>query len=274
MRKDDVINTLTNIESSLTKLRKDVSIEGDHVNKRGIKDSTLGLCKSWFEETEPSLQRFSITDSVKEKYHALFTNLIGLALKKSRKMTYLKIIDNLLQDFKDELYIPIIKFSASIISVSHLTKILENATEPEKDYLNEALGCASHNFFRASVVLGWDAAVYRMHKVIEKLGFDEFNKKSEEMKNIDEGRFKRFKKSFHVQTLSDLSATVFDTDLLWVLEYWGLIDSNQHERLSICFTMRNNSAHPGEASISEENLSSFYSDLKNIIFANPKFKPE
>lgn len=272
MRKEDTLNTLTKIENSLTKLKKDISAEGDHVNKKGIKDSTLSLCKNWFEETELSLQRFSITDSMREKYHCLFTNLIKLALKKSRKMTYLKIIDDVLLNFKDELYIPVMKYSGNIISVSHLTKILEDATEQEKDYLNEALGCASHNFFRASIVLGWDAAAYRMHKVIEKLGFDEFNKKSEEMKNIDEGRFKRFKKSFHVQTLSDLSATVFDTDLLWVLEYWGIIDSNQHERLSICFTMRNNSAHPGEASISEENLSSFYSDLKIIIFANPKFK--
>jgi hypothetical protein len=111
-----------------------------------------------------------------------------------------------------------------------------------------------------------------MHKVIEKLGFDEFNKKSEEMKNINEGRFKRFKKSFNIHSLSELRATVFDNDLLWVLEYWGLIDSNQHDRLSACFTLRNNSAHPGEAPITEENLASFYSDLKNIVFDNPKFK--
>lgn len=272
MRKEDVIATLTKIENSLTKIKKDISSEKDHINKKSIKDSTLNLCKIWFEETEPTLSRFLIADTVKEKYHVLFTNLIRLALKKSRKMTYIKIIDNTLQDFKNDLYLPIMKFSGNIISISHLSKILENATDQEKDYLNEALGCASHNFLRASVVLGWDAAVYRMHKVIEKLGLDEFNKKSEEMKNIEDGRFKKFKKSFHVQTLNDLSATVFDNDLLWVLEYWGLIDSNQHDRLSVCFTMRNNSAHPGEAIISEENLSSFYSDLKNMIFDNPKFK--
>jgi len=35
--------------------------------------------------------------------------------------------------------------------------------------------------------------------------------------------------------------------------------------------MRNNSAHPGEAVISKENLLSFYSDLKTIIFDNSKF---
>jgi hypothetical protein len=92
------------------------------------------------------------------------------------------------------------------------------------------------------------------------------------MKSKCEGRFKRFQKSFGVNSLSELRATVFDTDLLWVLEYWELIDANQHERLSICFTMRNNAAHPGEAPITDVNLASAFSDLKNIIFDNPKFK--
>ena len=53
---------------------------------------------------------------------------------------------------------------------------------------------------------------------------------------------------------------------------WELIDANQHERLSICFTMRNNAAHPGEATITEPNLLSAFSDLKTIVFDNPKFK--
>jgi hypothetical protein len=164
------------------------------------------------------------------------------------------------------------KSAGKIVSVSHLAKILENATEEEKGYLEEALGCAGNGFFRASVVLGWCAAVHRMHKTVERLGFDEFNKKSDEMNKITDGRFKRFKKSFTVHSLSELRATVFDSDLLWVLEYWQLIDANQHDRLSICFTMRNNSGHPGEAPVTEENLASFYSDLKAFVFDNAKFK--
>jgi hypothetical protein len=36
--------------------------------------------------------------------------------------------------------------------------------------------------------------------------------------------------------------------------------------------MRNNSAHPGEAPISEINLASAFSDLKKIIFDNPNFQ--
>jgi hypothetical protein len=35
--------------------------------------------------------------------------------------------------------------------------------------------------------------------------------------------------------------------------------------------MRNNAAHSGEAPFTEENIKSFYSDLKEIIFDNPNF---
>ena len=51
-----------------------------------------------------------------------------------------------------------------------------------------------------------------------------------------------------------------------------LIDSNQHARLFSCFELRNHSAHPGEAPITEYNLASFFSDLNQIIFKNAKFK--
>ena len=122
------------------------------------------------------------------------------------------------------------------------------------------------------MVLVWSAGIHRMQKKVEKLGFNDFNEKSVEMKEIHHGRFKRFNKSFTIHSLSELKATVFDTDLLWILEYWGLIDANQHQRLAICFTMRNNAAHPGEAPITEINLASAFSDLKTIIFDNPKFQ--
>jgi hypothetical protein len=81
-----------------------------------------------------------------------------------------------------------------------------------------------------------------------------------------------FNKSFELVSISGLEATVFDNDLLWVLEYWGLIDSNQHDRLQICFTMRNNAAHPGDATTTEQNLASAFSDIKTMVFDNPNLK--
>jgi len=273
MRKEDAISALNTLENSLKQLKSSLSgIKSKYVARKEDQQIVRQVATKWFEDVEGLLIRFSISDDTKKKYHDLFSKLLSLSLTQSWKHTYLRTINDLLLDYKSDLLIPVLKSAGQIVAIGHLTKILENVTDEEEEYLNEALGCAGSGFFRASIVLAWSAAVHRMHKVIEKLGFDEFNKKTKEMKNIKEGRFKRFNKSFNVSSLSELRATVFDNDLLWVLEYWGLIDSNQHERLSICFTMRNNAAHPGEAPITEENLASFYSDLKKIVFDNPKFK--
>ena len=273
MRKEDVLANLESVEDSAKKLKVEIQqIKGENVYREPTKSAVRQLCNKWFEETEPVLPRFGVSEETKKKYHDFFSSLLELAVKTSRKATYLKIINQILSTLKDDLFLTVMKSAGKIVSVSHLAKILENATEEEKSYLEEALGCAGNGFFRASVVLGWCAAVHRMHKTVERLGFDEFNKKSDEMNKITDGRFKRFKKSFAVHSLSELRATVFDSNLLWVLEYWQLIDANQHDRLSICFIMRNNSGHPGEAPVTEENLASFYSDLKAFVFDNPKFK--
>jgi hypothetical protein len=273
MSKEEVIEYINELNKSLNSL-------GTYFDECKIefitKKETIGqaqlIAKKWFEDIEPILEQFGISEPIKNKYHDYFSQLLQLSLKTSRTKTYQKIIKEILTDFKDDILIVVMKSAGKITSIAGLIKILENATEEEKEYLDEALGCAKYGFYRASMVLVWSAAVHRMQKVVEKLGFSEFNKKSKEMKSKCEGRFKRFQKSFSVNSLSELRATVFDTDLLWVLEYWELIDANQHERLSICFTMRNNAAHPGEAPITDINLASAFSDLKNIAFDNPKFK--
>lgn len=273
MKKDELITCLDSLEGGLKKVRKELEyVTTSKVYNSKIRDTIKQLATSWFEDIEQLLQVYRIPNEIVTKYHSLFTDLLHSSLSASVKTTYIKTIDQILPDFRQYILVPIIKSAGNVSSLSNLERILQNTSEQERDYLQESIGCANHGYLRASVILAWSAAVHRMHKVVERLGFEEFNKKSEEMKKLTEGRFKRFNKSFHVQSLSDLSATVFDNDLLWVLEYWGLIDANQHERLSVCFTMRNNSAHPGEAPITEENIASFYSDLKKIIFDNPRFQ--
>ncbi|NMC80301.1 MAG: hypothetical protein GYA59_13150, partial [Chloroflexi bacterium] len=167
--------------------------------------------------------------------------------------------------------VPVQKHESLYAKFPSLESILINATGLEIDYLKEAIECANLGKKRAAVILGWCAAVNRLHLCIERDGFTKFNQASMQMSSIQTGRYKRFNKRFDIQNLSDLRMTVFDNDLLWGLEFLGLIDGNQHEKLEICFTMRNISAHPGEANITDENLLSFFSDINSLIFANPAF---
>ena len=73
------------------------------------------------------------------------------------------------------------------------------------------------------------------------------------MASQTQGRFKRFNKPQNVASMSELQM-VFDTDILWIIEGMGLIESNQHTRVRSCFDMRNHSAHPGEAPVTPHNL--------------------
>lgn len=152
-----------------------------------------------------------------------------------------------------------------------LYSILDFLTDEEKPAMIEALECATNGYLRASIVLGWAAAIYRMHRVVEKMGFDVFTKKSQEMVQSQVSHFKHGKAVNTVRNMSDLEANVPDGNLLWVLEYCEIIDSNQHKRLEGCSIFRNTSAHPNSTKITRDNVKSFYSDLKNLVFENPKF---
>ena len=64
---------------------------------------------------------------------------------------------------------------------------------------------------------------------------------------------------------------VFDSDVLWVIEGMQLIDSNERTRLASCFDMRCHSGHPGSAPITKYNVISCFSDIVEIVLANPTF---
>lgn len=275
MRKDEAQTILDNLNHDLKILRERIA----RVKRTTISATSYTLdaergSATWFEQLRPNIAQFGISDSTLDKYDTQFTTLLRLAKRKGKRSDYLSTLDTIQNGLMDDLYVTVTKSTAQTGRSTTLVSILERATEEEANYLHEAIGCANNGFLRASLVLGWSAAIHRIHKVIETLGFDEFNKKAAALKDESQGRFKRFNKLLVANSISDLRATVFDSDLLWLIEYWQLIDINQHDRLEICFTMRSNSAHPGEAPITEENLASFYSDLRTMVFWQSKPRHE
>lgn len=275
MTKDELITSLKSLEVELKKIQKTIAAQpGPQIRQLSAKDAVLKVARSWFEKVEKQLVFYGVASDKISKYSKMFDNLLQMSFTNASKSRYVSILDEMHQSFNKDIAVPVYKFTGDITDFGHLDAILSNLAEDEKPLMQEAIHCARSGYRRASVVLGWAASINRMHKIVEKLGFDEFNKKSKEMNDIVEGRYKRFKKYFHVVNMAELQATVFDNDLLWVLEYCQFIDNNQHERLSACFVMRNSSAHPGASVMTEDNVVSFYSDLKTIIFDNTKFKLE
>jgi len=270
MSKEYLFNELGNILSNLRGLRRNINnLNVNRISRNEIREQTRTCAQMWFENIIPYINRYDISSEILKKYNALFRELIKISLVKTRKNKYLKTIDEITQNINDELFTTLLTSNNSIVNIDSIQQILENASSLEKDYLEEAIGCAQNNFLRASIVLAWNSAAYRMRKIVELNGFEKFNQDSEILTKRKDRRYRGFDRKYQISSYNELNRIVPDNHLLLMLEYWGIIDSNQCDRLFTCYTVRCNSAHPGQARISRQNLASFYSDLKMMIFDNP-----
>jgi hypothetical protein len=269
-----MINNLKKYLEDLKILRKDIKAEEvKQIGKIGLRKRAEELGSKWFSDFSNQLgQNFGISSDVLEKYSSACGRLMALSSPNNLRKSYLDALDILIKPFRNELILPTQKGGSTSASLSLLHSILGNLPDSnESEYLKEAISCAQRTFFRAAVILGWCATIDRIHRQIENLGFTNFNVTSAKMASQQKGRFKRFNSTQNVNSLSELRE-VFDTIILWVIEGMGLIDSNQHTRLRSCLDMRCQCAHPGEATVTEYNLMSFFSDINEIVFRNPAFK--
>lgn len=273
MIKEDFVKALKDHKKEISDVGKQCQkAKGKQIQSRILRGLLESLATKWFEQMEQPLQfTFQISNDVLQRYHNEFGKILEISGTSPAKGTVLNCIAGILRSYHVDLVVPVQKHQAALAKFPSLDNILSHAHGQEVDYLREAVDCARLNKNRAAIILGWCAAVDRLHRYIEKNGIDKFNQASVRMSAIQSGRYKRFNKKFEIQNLSDLRMSVFDNDLLWVLEFMGVIDGNQHERLEICFTMRNTSAHPGDANISDENVLSFFSDIDSLVFIDPKF---
>jgi len=179
------------------------------------------------------------------------------------------VLDGLTKRWRDELILPI--QTGVLPKRSLLAGLLADLADPDETaYLREATTAATHHLYRAAAVLGWCAAIDRIHRRIDEIGFSAFNVTSARMASETKGRYKKFSSTQNVHSLAELRET-FDTVILWIIEGMGLIDTNEHARLRGCFELRSQSAHPGDAPITEYNLLSFFSDINEIVLKNERF---
>jgi hypothetical protein len=273
MDKGDFIKELKEYKKDISDVEKACEkVTGKQIQTKSLLDRLETLATKWFEHLEPILRStFQLEEEVITNYREPFGKLLELSGGKPSKKVVLTILGAIIRSYHVDILVPVQKHQAILSRFSSLDTILSHAVGLEIDYLTEAIECAQLGKRRAAIILGWCAAVNRLHMYIEQIGFTKFNQASVQMSNIQSGRYKRFNKKFDIQNLSDLRMSVFDNDLLWVLEFLGAIDGNQHERLEICFVMRNTCAHPGETNITPENLLSFFSDIDSLIFNSSKF---
>lgn len=255
----------------LKALRKSLKAETvPTVAKRALRDETNALGRDWHKDFAPKLKQ-SLTPEALKNYGDQFTRLLKLSAPNNNVASYLAAIDLIIKPFNNDLLIPSQQGAFGGLSPSSFDEFFANLPNAEEsEYLAEAIACAKAGHLRAAAVLGWSAAIDRVHRVLEYNGLDKFNSMSQQMQAATTGRYRKFSKSQNVGSLGELRE-VFDSTILWVIEAMRMIDTNEHTRLSSCFDMRCHGAHPGNAPITTYNLMSFFSDLDQIIFSNSKF---
>jgi hypothetical protein len=240
------------------------------IRQRALLDAGAATARRWFDVVRPALEKASFPTDLIAAYSGRFESLLLMTRGQPMKNAYLNALSSISGPYVSDIihHIEIGSFT-SVVGLS-IAPYIEGLPINEGDYLDEAQRCLGAQALRGCIVLGWCATVARMHSKIEEIGFDKFSRATEEMTAKTTGRFKPYTKRYIVESLSELQR-IFDTDLLFILEYLQLIDSNQHARLRHCFDVRNHSAHPGLAPITGENLYSFFSDITQIVLKNPKF---
>lgn len=268
-----MLTQLTQHLEDLKALKKVIKTDSAKtVGKVAIRKKAQDLCTAWLSTHAGMLAaNGQVSTQIIEKYSDIFRRLLKLTGPSNLKTRYLELLSRITKDYRDELILCHHESPSVAPSLALLSKLFTGIPAEEDAYLKESIGCAQKGFLRASTVMAWCAAIARIHAKIEEIGFPTFNITSAQMASQQKGRFKKFNKVFNISTMSELRE-LFDNDVLWVLEGMLLIDSNQHTRLHSCFNMRCQSAHPSEAPITEFNLLSFFSDIKEIIIESPKFK--
>lgn len=229
----------------------------------------------WVDLIEPVLRdSYPINVITLNRYNGHFERVLGLVGGQPSSYQIVGALDQIMRHFHDEIVVPVQMHQLEMDEFPQLDAILSRATGIEIDFLEEAIGCAQNGFKRAAIVLGWAAAVNRFHLYVKDIGLDAFTQAVEAMNRASTGRYKNFKGNSNLVDFTDLQVAFGDRNLLRVLEYLNRIDYSQFERLDIALRMRNTSAHPGQAQVTDQDVRTFFSNIDAHVFSNPVFALE
>lgn len=272
--KSTIIAAIEELRTLLDQLQVKVNGLADFIDSKLVAQYVRDCSHLWSEKVEPGLRASQLLPiALIEQYRDRLIRLYRLGTTKSRKTSLQAALQDVLRTLGDDLLIPVRFAPADLGAVEEIERtLLESLEYPDqKGYLAEAIGCLKAGCIRAATVLGWSAAMHHLHSKIEELGFAQFARTADELVKKPSGRFRRFTGIGPIESISDLREAP-DRKVLTVLDAMGILESNQRQRLEACLDMRIQCSHPGDAPMTEANIRSFFSDLAEIVFKNPRLK--
>lgn len=271
--KQVILDRLDAFESSLRSLQKTIrALEVERVHRKEIRDLADSLATTWVEDLRSPLEhKFGIDPDAISQMSECMKRLHVLSRPGNRKSSYEDNLKEALRKFKDRYVLPIQQASFQVETVFDLSNLVDGLSDAdESDYLSEAIACSNAGHQRAAIVMGWCAAIDRIQRKLQFIGFSAFNDASAAVQAQQSGRNKHWNKRFSITSIGELQA-VFDRDLIVIIEAMELIDSNQADRLRTDFEYRNQSGHPGLAPIEDAHVVAFFTDICSIVLLNSEF---
>jgi hypothetical protein len=203
--KQDVVRSLRELQDGLNSIWRIVETTRNVLLAPAIFGQEVDeVVRIWSEQVEKHVVKFGVDDAVVTKYRDGLRRVHSLSSKRNKRTSHQQALKELRADFHTDLLQPVM-FHGGADPSEAIKQIIADIPYPDqKGYLEEALRCIDADCKRAAAVLGWSAAMHHIHSKIEEIGFDKFNKKADEMAGQTKGRFKGFKSSAPVDSISDL----------------------------------------------------------------------
>jgi len=277
--KKAVLSELRNFRDGLKLLRREIrKNRGVMIHHVNLRNAALELVTQWDEKLRSPLEhKFKLPSADINDMAEQMKQLYRLSLSSNRKTSYMKILNSSLNKFDERFMVPV-NFTTPVMQSPpnmgtdfDIRSIFpDRSGVNESEYMKEAIICAEAGCLRAAVVLGWCAVIDEMQSYFIRKGFDHLNRLSDNLQKNQSGKFKRWNKKFNITTKSELQTIIRDADLITLAEGDNIITYNQAKTLHWCLHIRNQSAHPGEFSLTKDHLKVFFSDIRYIIIENQK----
>jgi hypothetical protein len=199
---------------------------------------------------------------------AEFKAILQAANARTRSSAYRKRLKPVIESFTEKIVIPVIRHEGSpsqVASRTVLSAITANLTNEEAQYVEEAARCLAAKCNRAAIIMLWAAAIARMHRAVENVGFIAFNQAVDDASKKKGSPFNKVVK-ITISSLPELQRCR-DFDLLVVgMQLFGY-DLQVYGELDRLLGTRNSAAHPGMLQPSVLDVQQYASKLNVCVFA-------
>ncbi len=187
-----------------------------------------------------------------------------------RRASYYRIRLRAVEDVMTaDVIVPVIRHEGSVRQAT--TRQLRAAlsahlTAQEATYAEEAFKCVGESCHRAGIVLLWAAAVTRLHRSIEQLGYPAFNAALGTSAARKGHSYTTVKGQAAINSLPELQRISDFVILVVGMELWHY-DGPAFAELAALLQTRNNAAHPGMANPGLLDVQQFVQKLIDRVFA-------